>query len=288
MSLPSFQLAVAQIDPRLGDEEYNVRKHVEMIQRAKDGGAKLVVFPELSLSGYGIKDLHWDLALRAETSPRLQPLLAASKGIIVICGGVEEAPGFGIFNSAFCFEDGTVRSVHRKIYPPTYGMFEELRYFSPGRSVEAFDSGVGRLGVLICEDFWHLSLPYLLALDGAEILIGIAASPTRLSPEEHELGIEMINSEHHRSFARLLSTYVVFCNRVGYEDGVNFWGGSEVIDPAGNIVAQAKPFEEELIFATVELNNIRRARRLSRHFHDEDPSLVARELRRLLRDRRLR
>lgn len=277
-----FTIAVAQIDSTVGNLRKNVDRHISFIRRAKEGGADLVVFPELSLTGYSLKDINWDAALRPDASGVIEPLVRESDSIAVLFGCVEESPEFGIFNSAFLAEKGKIRSVHRKIYPPTYGMFEEMRYFSPGRSVRACDTSVGRLGVLICEDLWHLPLPYLLARDGATLIVGLAASPTRLSGEE-ALEISRINSEQHRSYARLLSTYLVFCNRVGFEDGVNFWGGSEIVAPGGETIVQAKLFDEDLVFAGIDDDEVRRARRFSRHFLDDDPRLVAAELERIRR-----
>ena len=275
-----FTLALAQIDSVIGDVRKNIARHLDFIRRAREGGADLVVFPELSLSGYSVKDTNWDAARRAD-DPLLAPIAAAGREIAVLCGAVEEAAGYGIFNSALFFEGGTVRTVHRKVYLPTYGMFEEQRYFSPGTSVRAFDSPLGRLGALICEDLWHLPLPYLLARDGAELVAGIASSPTRLGGEDAML-VARTNLEQHTSYARLLSTYVVFCNRVGFEDGVNFWGGSAVVAPSGDVVVRAKFFDEDLIFAEIDSNEVRRARRLSRHFLDDDPRLVQSELGRIL------
>jgi NAD+ synthase (glutamine-hydrolysing) len=279
-----FTLALAQIDPALGDLTKNVTKHLAMAERARASGADLIVFPELSLTGYSIKDLNWDLALNMERdlSP-VQPLLEASHSIPIIAGGVEEDPAFGIYNAAFYFRNGVVSSVHRKIYPPTYGMFEEMRYFSRGGSVRAFDTAWGRIGVLICEDLWHLSLPYVLALDGAHLLVALAASPTRVSSNEEQLHTASVNMEHHKAYARLLSSYVAFCNRVGFEDGVGFWGGSSLVGPDGSVDAQAKLLEEDLVFAGIHEQEVRRARRFSRHFLDEDPNLVAAELERIRR-----
>jgi len=279
-----FTIALAQIDSVLGDLSKNIKKHLEYIRRAKDGGADLVVFPELSLSGYSIKDINWDVAILPSDEKLLGELLRASKDISFIIGCVEESKEFGIYNSAFFFEKGKSISVHRKIYPPTYGMFEESRYFSSGKTVRAFDCSVGRIGVLICEDLWHLPLPYIVAEDGAEVIIGIAASPTRLTGEEARIQNAQINTEQHKAYARLLSTYVVFCNRVGFEDGVNFWGGSEVVGPSGDVVVQAKLFDEDLVFAEIDDNEVRRARRLSRHFLDDDIHLVQRVLRRISRE----
>ncbi|HEY6193152.1 MAG TPA: nitrilase-related carbon-nitrogen hydrolase [Bacteroidota bacterium] len=287
-----FTLALAQVDNVLADLKKNVQHHLEFIARAREGGADLVVFPELSLTGYSLKDSNWDVAIAApgagsQDAHPLRDIIRASSDISILLGCVEETAGFGIHNSALFFERQTVRSVHRKVYPPAYGMFEELRYFSPGDSVRAFDSILGRLGVLICEDLWHLPLPYLLAQAGAQVIIGIAASPTRLAGEGERIANARVNTEQHKAYARLLSSYVVFCNRVGIEDGVNFWGGSEVVAPNGEISVQAKLFEEDLVFATIDENEVRRARRFSRHFLDDNPRLVVSELERIVsaRDR---
>jgi predicted amidohydrolase len=278
-----FKVALAQVDSVLGDVKKNVKHHLTFVERAKRLGANLVVFPELSITGYTVRDINWDAAIDPQVSPLLKELKLKSKSISVLLGGIEESKDFGIFNSAFYLEGGAVTHIHRKIYPPTYGMFEEMRYFNQGRSLVPFDTRWGRLGVLICEDLWHISLPYLLALDGVQVIIGIAASPTRLGGDGDKLAIAKVNTENHKSFARLLSTYVLFCNRVGYEDGVNFWGGSEVIGPGGDVVAAAKLFDEDLVIAEIDTNEVRRARRLSRHFLDENPDFVSRKLRRILK-----
>jgi predicted amidohydrolase len=279
-----FKVALAQVDSVLGDVKKNVRHHLTFVDKAKRLGANLVVFPELSLTGYTVRDINWDAAIDPADSPIIKELKTRSNSISIVFGGIEESKEFGIFNSAFYVEGGKVTHVHRKVYPPTYGMFEEMRYFNQGRSLASFDTLWGRMGMLICEDLWHISLPYLLALRGAQVIIGIAASPTRLGGDGDRLTIAKVNTENHKAYARLLSSYVVFCNRVGYEDGVNFWGGSEVIGPAGEVVAAAKLFDEDLVVAEIDTNEIRRARRLSRHFLDENPDFVWRELENLLRN----
>lgn len=277
-----FRIALAQMDPVLGDLGANIARHLALADRAAAGGAQLVVFPELSLTGYSIKDMNWDLAVNPRREPGpLAPLVEKSKSIAIIAGGVEEGESFGMYNAAFCFEGGTVRAVHRKTYPPTYGMFEEMRYFSRGTSVRAFDTKLGRLGVLICEDLWHLPLPYLLAVDGATVIITLVASPTRVGGTEPDLPIAAVNSGNHKAYARLLSLYVAFCNRVGYDDGVNFWGGSEIVGPSGDVIASARLFEDDLVFADIDDEEVRRARRFSRHFLDDDPGLIESELRRI-------
>lgn len=279
----NLRIALAQIDPFLGDVGKNVTLHVEMAKEAAGRGAGLVVFPELSLTGYSVKDMNLGLALRPDNPPPvLTPLLEASNKIAILAGGIEEDTSFRIYNSSFLFENGSMRSVHRKVYPPTYGMFEELRYFSPGDSVRAVRTQHGILGVLICEDFWHLPLPYLLAQQGADVLIAMVASPTRLTGPRGVLGVAEANGENHRAYPRLLSCYLAFCNRTGFEDGLNFWGASALIGPDGSVVAQGKQFEDDLIVADISDNELRRARQSSRHFLDDDPRMVLRELRRLI------
>ncbi len=219
-----FKIAVAQTDARVGDVDANLRHHLEITERAKNAGAQLVVFPELSLTGYTLRDLAWEVAIDPFRDPRFDPIRKASRSISIMLGLVESAENHGIYNSAVFLEDGRIRHIHRKIYPPTYGMFEEGRYFSKGDRVGAFGSKHGRFGMLVCEDMWHVSLPYLLAADGAEVIVSLTASPSRIATRSVEMETARVNHEHHRVYARLLSSYVVFCNRVGFEDGVNFWG----------------------------------------------------------------
>ncbi len=275
-----FKAAIAQIDCRVGAVEKNIKRHLEFIDRAIAEHAQLVVFPELSLTGYTLRDLAWDVALNPSDNSVLSPLLEKSRKISLAIGFVEIGPQYGIYNSAMFLEDGLIKHIHRKIYPPTYGMFEEGRYFSAGEAAAAFDSKLGRFGMLICEDFWHISLPYLLALDGAEALLCLTASPTRLSGEGIQLDNQVVNYEHHRTYARLLNVYVLFSNRVGFEDGVNFWGGSSITSAGGEMLMSARLHEEELITAELSSLEVQRARRLSRHFLDERPEVVLRSLRR--------
>jgi NAD+ synthase (glutamine-hydrolysing) len=283
-----FKLAVAQIDAAVGNIESNLGHHLEVVEKAKRDGAQIVVFPELSLTGYTLRDLAWEVALNPFTDLRLAPLREASKSVTIVLGLVESADNHGIYNSAVFLEDGFVKHVHRKVYLPTYGMFEEGRYFSQGREVAAFDSKHGRFGLLVCEDLWHISLPYLLALDGAEVIFSLTASPSRIAPGTSDMDAARVNHEHHRTYARLLSSYLVFSNRVGYEDGVNFWGGSAVISPGGVMVSTAKLFEQDLILAEIDSLEVQRARRFSRHFLDENPSMVEQSLKRIRSSKRLR
>jgi NAD+ synthase (glutamine-hydrolysing) len=277
--------AIAQIDCRVGAFEQNLNHHLDFIDRASAEGAELVLFPELSLTGYTLRDLAWDVAIEPHHNTMIAPLLEKSRKISIVLGFVESGANHGIYNSAMFLEDGEIKYIHRKIYPPTYGMFEEGRYFGYGKTVAAFDSKLGRFGVLICEDLWHVSLPYLLALDGAEAILCLTASPTRLSGEGTRLDNQVVNYEHHRTFARLLNMYILFSNRVGFEDGVNFWGGSNITSPGGDLISTAKLQEECLLYADLNSNEVQRARRFSRHFLDERPEMVLETLHRQLKRR---
>ena len=277
--------AVAQIDSAVGNIPKNLETHLRLIDQAVGLGASLIVFPELSLTGYTLRDIAWEVALNPVTADQLQPLRNASKHISIAVGFVESGGDHGIYNAAAFLEEGEVKHVHRKLYPPTYGMFEEGRYFSQGSVVRAFDSKHGRFGMLVCEDFWHVSLPYLLAIDGAEALFCLTASPTRISGGQSELTNQTVNHEQHRAYGRLLSSYILFSNRVGFEDGVNFWGGSAVTDPNGAMIAQAKLMEEALITAELDSNQVLRAKRFSRHTLDERPEILERNLQRILQSK---
>ncbi len=278
MNLGKFKIALAQIRPRLGDLKWNLEHHLEAAERALKSGAGIVVFPELSMTGYSVRDLNAELAMSRDDK-FFEPIRSLSRKVSIAVGSIIRDDAGGIRNALMYFEDASLKHVHFKMYLPTYGIFEEQRYFLPGKKVQAFDTKFGRIGLLVCEDLWHVSLPYLLAVQGARLILGAAASPTRLSggAESHP-GFEA-NSEQHKSFARLLSVYLAFVNRVGFEDGVNFWGGSEIISPHGESIARGKLFDEELMLGDVDLAEVDRARLFARHFLDEDPALLASHLR---------
>ncbi len=276
-----FRAALAQIDSRVGDLQHNIQHHVRFVEKALREKAQLILFPELSLTGYSLRDLAWEVALNPHTHAAIRPLLRKSKSISIAVGFVERGSDHGIYNAAMFLEDGELKHIHRKIYPPTYGMFEEGRYFSAGRSVRAFDSKLGRLGILVCEDMWHISLPYLLAMDGAETILSLTASPTRASGTGEQLAVAQVNHEQHQAYARLLSSYILFANRVGFEDGVNFWGGSAATNPSGETMKVAKLFSEDLIIVEIDSGEVQRARQLSRHFLDENIDLVCKTLERI-------
>lgn len=276
-------LALAQIGTTLGDVEANLEKHLTYIDRAADAGADLVVFPELSLTGYALQDLVSTVAHRPHIDdPIFQPLLEASQRLDVAVGFVEEDRRHRFFIAAAYLSEGEVVHVHQKVYLPTYGLFDEGRFFAWGDHVRAFDTRFGRLGILICEDFWHASPPYLLWLDGAEMLVFMSASPGRgldAGPRlESARWVEHIN----QAYASLFTVFVAHANRVGFEDGLNFWGGSTVFDPNGGLLVQGPYHEEALTVTEIDLQQLHRTRVRLPLLRDERTALVRRELDRIL------
>jgi len=283
----SLRIALAQIAPRLGLLEENLARHRELLAEARDVGADLVVFPELGLTGYLLQDLAAEVAMRLD-DPRLAALAAETTGLSAVVSFVEESADHRLFISAALIEDGAVRHVHRKVYLPTYGLFDERRFFAPGDVIRAAPSrlGVG-LGLAVCEDFWHLAVPQLLALDGAQVLVNVSSSPGRDLAAVNEVGLGTATSWRTlmRTYAQLTTSLVVFCNRVGVDESISFWGGSEVIAPSGRPLFSAPFYDEGLFTVDVDLADIRRERIELPLLRDERPELQARELARVIAER---
>ena len=286
-SVQPLRIAIAQTAPRLGDLEANLARHHELLAEARAADAGLVVFPELGLTGYLLQDLAAEVAMRLD-DPRLAELAAATAGLSAVVSFVEESADHRLFIVAALMEDGVIRHVHRKVHLPTYGMFDERRFFAPGGMIRAAPSrlGVG-VGLAICEDFWHLSTPQLLALDGAQILVNVSSSPGRDLAMSNEVGLGTATSWRTlmRAYAQLTTSFVVFCNRVGVDESLSFWGGSEVIGPTGAPLFGAPLFDEGLFIVDVDLADVRRERIALPLLRDERPELVAREWRRLIAER---
>jgi predicted amidohydrolase len=269
--------------PVLGALAPNLEAHHAAIDRAAADGVDLLVFPELSLTGYHLRDLVPEVALRLD-SPQVAELAARSERISLVVGFVEETPGFNFHNAALYLEGGEVQHVHRKVYLPTYGMFDEERYFGAGREARTFDTRHGRTGVLICEDVWHPSLPYVCACDGMQQLIVPANSPARGASLEQPASAR---SYDHMlcTYAELFQCYVCFCNRVGCEEGVTFWGGSRVVAPDGAVVAQAPLLDPAELTVEMDPGLVRRERARTQLLSDERIELTLRELQRIRRTR---
>jgi predicted amidohydrolase len=279
-----FSVALAQISPTLGNLEKNMEKCERIIDQAIRDRIDLLIFPELTLTGYFIKDIVASVAITTD-NPILEKLLAYSKRISIVIGAVEETPDFKFYNTAFYLEDGRIVHAHRKVYLPTYGLFDEHRYLAAGNKIRAFDTKFGRMGILICEDLWHPTAVTITALDGAHYLIGISCSPGRGIEASDRLGSSITWERLNRTYAQIYSLYVLYCNRTGFEDGINFWGGSEIISPSGEQVIKALYIQEDFIHTTLNDRAIRRERIITPLIRDEQLHLTIQELERIYRER---
>ena len=251
-------IGLAQIDCRLGDLDANLERHLAWIERSRAQGVDLLVFPELSLTGYRLLHLTSRVALTAN-APILERLAEAARPMSVVAGFVEESERGVLHNSAALMTGGAARHVHRKLHLPTYGIFQEVRFLRAGHRLELASMPWGRTGVLICEDLWHPELAHRLAVAGARLLIVPSAGPGRIGagelPANHE-SWEMLT----RSTALLNTCWVVYCNRVGWEEGSFYPGVSHVVRPGGEVVDRAPVLEEHLLVTEIDLRESDRLR----------------------------
>jgi len=277
--------ALAQTAPQLANVAANFANHAAIVDRAVAAGAELVVFPELSLTGYLLMEATPEVAITLD-SPRMDALRALSKRAALAVGFVEEAPGGRYFNSAAFLDGGELLHVHRKVYLPSHGLFDETRHFAMGDRIRAFDTRFGRVGMLICRDFWHLGPVYLLACQDVDVMCVLSASPGRGAESdsgrfESGASVSLLGDVYGRSFG----CHVLHANRGGVEEGVTFVGGSEAYAPDGSLLARGK--DEECDLVVVEIDPAaRRAARLRMPFlKEERPHLILRELQRVLSER---
>jgi predicted amidohydrolase len=258
----TFPIVLAQIATCPGQLRFNLERHLEMIESARALGARLVVFPELSLSGYLLAHGVLEIALAAD-APMLEPLYRASRQLAVLVGVPLREPHGGISNAALLLEDGELRGIHRKLYLPTYGMFDEGRYFIQGPRLEPIECALGRFGVLICEDAWHLTSSVILAQAGADALLVMAGGPTELDDGAEPAG----GRRWHWLVGATAITCVrpvFFANRCGWEEGVMFGGGSWATDGRGvGLSAAGSATEEALLLASFSRAAVRHIRSLT-------------------------
>jgi predicted amidohydrolase len=278
-----IKVGLAQIYPKIGDVKCNLEKHLDYIKRADDAGVDLLIFPELSLTGYQVQDLLSEVAIRpTRDDDTFRALLDASKNMDIMFGFVHEDVRQRYYIAAAYVSAGELRHIHHKVYLCTYTMFDEARFFDPGENIRAFDTRFGRVGMLICEDFWHVSPPYVLWMDGADLLLMQSASPSRGLDAGDSFAasrwVELVN----QAYGSVFTNYVIHCNRVGYEDGKNFWGGSSVVNPDGDLLTSGQYLDEALIVQEIDLNQLHRTRSRLPLLRDERPDLIQRELARIL------
>lgn len=280
---PVLRLRVEQFAPALCGVDANLARIARAQADAAADGVDLVVTPELSLTGYDVRD-----AVHALASPESDtPFPGLDAGPDVVVGTIERDAAFVPYNAMLHLRGGRVLHRHRKVYLPTYGMFDEGRYFGRGDTVRAYDAGGGwRMGLLVCEDLWHPSLAWLLAAQGAHLLVVQSAGAGRGAVAGGANGGRFASWdawEHLvRAAAIAYGCYVALANRVGVEGSFYFAGGSMIVGPDGAVLTRGADGEEDRVDAELSLEAVAAARRPFAHARDDDPRLVARELARIL------
>ncbi len=278
-----MKVALSQVSPRLSDVKANLAMHLSNIEQARHAGANLIVFPELGLTGYWLKDSTLDVARTIE-HPDICELIDASGDVDVVFSFVEETKDHRFYTSSVYASAGRVVHVHRKVYLPTYGLFEEGRHYARGNDVQAFQTNDVSMGMMICEDAWHPSVPYLLSLSGVDLMIIPSAGPGRALSGDPNSGSQQFWERVVRTYAQLFTCYVVFVNRTGFEDGVFFFGHSLVAGPQGDIIGGIPTHEPGMVVVDLDLSRLRKERFRTPLLRDENPYLIQRILARGLGD----
>lgn len=300
-----MKVRIYQTDPILLDVKTNLENVIQKIETARTQGVELVVFPELSLTGYFVRERYHEAALRLDT-PEIQKLVKATKGTAAVVGFIEESQAMNFYNSALVAVDGEILFAYRKLNLPNYGVFEERKIFSSGKHIRVFKLKGLTVAPFICNDLWHPSLPYLGITQKADIFI------TLFNSSRGSMGDEFSNIESwniiNRFYSRVFGVYNLCANRVGCEifedlrtddsepsndapdesistiddNPFRFWGGSEIIDPFGQAIVTAALFDPDTISAEISRDLIRRKRIALPYLRNDDPFFTHRELGRIL------
>lgn len=260
-------LALAQISSERGSKKENLTKIEELTLRAKGQAADLVIFPELCLTGYVVKDQLYELAetIPGPSTKRIEEL-ARKTGMYVVFGMPElsEKTRATMYNTAVYIGPEGIIGKYHKMYLPTHSVFEEKRYFRPGYQTAAFDTQIGKIGLCICYDLFFPEVTRLTRLAGAQLIVCISASPS-----VRRSYFEILTA------ARALenTSYLAYVNLVGVEDGLQFWGGSRLLSPTGDIIARAKYDEEDFVLCEVDFNDIKSAEAFIPTLRDLRPEL---------------
>ena len=269
---------MAQVAPVLGDVDANFELARQAIREAREKGADLVVFPELSMTGYSLGQVSYEVSIEA-SDPRITELAEEAGDMSVVIGFHEDGSGVRTYNSAAYLENGRILHLHRKLYLPTYGIFEERKHFSPGQNMRAFTSRFGRMAMMICNDAWQPTLGFLAVQDFARVLL----IPTNSADSRFPGDLD--TTEYWRDitefYGRMYECYVVFVNRVGSEGDLDFWGNSHVVDPWGRTIVEAPLRKEAIATADLDLQGVLKRRRKVPLLKEARLSLLNRELTRL-------
>ncbi len=252
-------VAVAQTAPALGDVSGNLRAIERVLAQARAEGAELALFPELALTGYALQDAVADVALHAD-SPRLAEIAALSRDCPLVLGFVEEGERGTFHNSALVAAGGRILAIHRKRHLPTYALFDEGRFFRPGRGITLVDLHGWKLGLLICEEAWYPQTVHDVAQAGAEALLVLANGPGRGVLASERWQTQDAWRELVRYYARIYVVPVFLANRTGVEEGLFFGGCSAIVEPGGRVAAEGPLFDETVLYGELSRAGLRRAR----------------------------
>ena len=251
----TFRAALAQINTTVGDLEGNAAKAVESIERAKEAGADLVAFPELTTTGYPPEDLLFKQQFIRGNLDALDRIVEAARGITAVIGFVEA--GEDTYNAAAVARDGALAGVYRKMFLPNYSVFDEERYFRAGNTAPVYaiaGRADTRVGVNICEDIWYPVGPTVLQADaGAQVIVNINASPFNAGKADYREKLLATRATDQ-------GVFICYVNLVGGQDELVFDGGSMVFDPSGRLLARAARFDEDLLVADLDIDHVLRNR----------------------------
>jgi predicted amidohydrolase len=277
-----MKVGLVQMTPHLGDVAKNLALHLHYIEKAKKKNVDLLIFPELSLTGYTLKDLVEEVALSPKKNPYFGQLRAASRKLSLVFGFVEEKERGLFYNSAAFLSGGKILHIHRKVFLPTHGMFEEGKFFASGKSFQTFSSPYGRAGMIICRDFLSYGASYLLFAGGSEVIIVISAAPGRGIYGHKGYETSRMWELMGEAISRFSSAFVIYCNRVGFEDGKSFAGGSFIYNPLGELVAQAPYLDKDFLVQDIDLDDIRQARKKWPYKRDDRPEVILESLKKIV------
>ncbi|MEN8153045.1 MAG: nitrilase-related carbon-nitrogen hydrolase [Acidobacteriota bacterium] len=275
-----MKVRMVQFSPLLGNLKKNIEYHLKTVEQAIKDGIELVVFPELSLSGYQLKDIVYDSIIK-NGDKIIRDFEEISKKINIVIGTpYEENPGI-IYNSAIVFSSGKMHHIHRKVQLPNFGMFEEAMIFKAGDKFMPFKIGDFNAGILICREILFPVNAYLYYMQNVDFIIAISNSPHR--------GMGKDGFTSHKLWERLGEVYsinfhqnYIFVNRTGFEDGIGFGGGSFFSSAGKGITRMGKYYEDEIIDVDISADAVRRARISANYLRDEKPEIILKEFNRII------
>lgn len=276
-----MKIRAIQFSPALGNIEKNIDFHVKKIEEAAADKKDLIIFPELSITGYQLKDIVYDVSLTPgdEIIGQFEKL---SRKIDIVIGAPMEEPGGVIYNCGLYFSNGKLLHNHRKTQLPNFGMFEEQMIFKPGDQYKVFTVGDFTVGIIICREILFPAIAYLYYLQHVDFLIGLSNSPFRgMSREEGFVSLKLWE-RMGEVFSIHFHQHYVFVNRTGFEDGIGFGGGSFYAAPGQGIVSKAAYFDEDTLDFEIGQSTVRRARLAQNYLRDDKPEVILKELARIL------